>query len=99
MEKQTQDLINKWYDTYWVYMQYNGIVTKEEFEEMWVSTTNSLIEYWGKMEDGSVPKTFQTFANMLFCYIDYYARINEYYKRFGGREAVVIPNAGGRRWV
>lgn len=90
----TEDIIQEWYVTYHEY--YCHLKTETDFDEMWISISNDLMDYWHKQCNGEVQKLWDSFTQMLISYTNYYKLMNINYRR--GIPSVETKGTGGR-WL
>lgn len=87
--------IRHWHDTYIEYLTHNEI--EGDLENMWVQRSTDLIAFWLDSEcERGVYANFEDFLNRQ---VDYYARMNEDYRRdHKKRKHVTGVKGNGGRW-
>lgn len=88
------NLINEWRNVYFEYSKHIG--SKADFDDLWIATSVSIMNYWKKQCEGEVQKLWDSFAQMLISYINHYRLMNENYRR--GVPKVEMKGTGGR-WL
>lgn len=91
----TGDLVSKWKSTYEKYLNVSG-VPENRCESIWVDISNALMARWN--EDEQFRRVYlDCFSNVLIHMIEEYAKLIEYYNRFGH----IVPEVKGTggRWL